>query len=405
MDRPYTRHVSCVCAPVGSSAPSPLRPAAPAPSPPDREEEAAVLELAAALLERVEAGGSVAVVTVTHVFGSAPRALGSSMAVDAEGRAIGSISGGCVEAQAYALAQEVLGTSGSAAEHFGFDDEAAFDAGLSCGGQLRVFGQLVDSGSTAVLAELRAARAGRSAALAIVVGGPLELVGLVLTGATRLQDVVGPQLDEDTAGRILAQRARRLASGRSATVEILCRGAELEIAYIVQAERPRLLIFGAVDFSAALCSAGALLGYRVTVCDARPVFATAERFAGADEVVVAWPSDYLASTAVDSRTVIAVLTHDEKFDIPLLETALTLPVAYVGAMGSRRTHERRLGLLRDAGVTEEALARLHSPIGLDIGASTPEETAVSILAEVLAVRTGTTGEPLAGRTGPIHAGR
>ncbi|PPF28295.1 XshC-Cox1-family protein [Rathayibacter tritici] len=390
---------------VRPSAAPPLRPAAPAPSPSDREEEAAVLELAAALLERVEADGSVAVVTVTHVFGSAPRALGSSMAVDAQGCAIGSISGGCVEAQAYALAQEVLGSSSSTAEHFGFDDEDAFAAGLSCGGQLRVFGQVVDSGSTAVLAELRAARAGRSAALAIVVGGPSELVGLVLTGATRLQDVVGPHLDEDMARRILAERAGRLASGRSATVEILCRDAELEIAYIVQAERPRLLIFGAVDFSAALCSAGALLGYRVTVCDARPVFATAERFAGADEVVVAWPSDYLAATVVDSRTVIAVLTHDEKFDVPLLETALALPVAYVGAMGSRQTHERRLGLLRDAGVTEEALARLHSPIGLDIGASTPEETAVSILAEILAVRTGTTGEPLAGRTGPIHAGR
>ncbi|KZX20583.1 XdhC family protein [Rathayibacter tanaceti] len=362
-----------------------------------------MLELAHAVLERVEAGGRVAVVTVTHVFGSAPRALGSSMAVDPEGRAIGSISGGCVEAQAYALAQEVLGTSVASGEHFGFDDEAAFAAGLSCGGQLRVFGQIVDSGSTAVLAELRAARAGRSAALAIVVGGPSALVGLVLTGATRAQDVLGPQLDEDTVRRILAERQARLVSGRSATVEIDCQGVELEVSFVVHAEKPRLLIFGAVDFSAALCSAGALLGYRVSVCDARPVFATSERFPGADEIVVGWPSDYLVSTPVDARTVIAVLTHDEKFDIPLLETALTLPVAYVGAMGSRRTHERRLRLLREAGVAEDALARLHSPIGLDIGASTPEETAVSILAEVLAARTGASGEPLAGRSGPIHA--
>lgn len=364
-----------------------------------------MLELAAALLECVEAGRSVAVVTVTHVLGSAPRALGSSMAVDTEGRAIGSISGGCVEAEAYALAQAVLGGSGSAAEHFGFDDEAAFTAGLSCGGQLRVFGQLVDSGSTAVLAELRAARAGHSAALALVVSGPEALVGLVLTGATREQDVVGPQLDGGTVRRIQAEREARLVSGRSATVGIACQGVELEVAFVVHAEKPRLLIFGAVDFSAALCSAGALLGYRVTVCDARPVFATAERFPGADEVVVEWPADYLAQTPVDARTVIAVLTHDEKFDVPLLETALSLPVAYVGAMGSRRTHDRRLGLLRAAGVPAEALARLHSPIGLDIGASTPEETAVSILAEVLAARTGTSGEPLAGRSGPIHAAR
>ncbi|TDX78574.1 xanthine dehydrogenase accessory factor [Rathayibacter sp. PhB151] len=364
-----------------------------------------MLELAVPLLARVEAGESVAVVTVTHVFGSAPRALGSSMAVDAAGSAIGSISGGCVEAQAYALAQEVLGSGGSGSEHFGFDDEAAFAAGLSCGGQLRVFGHVVDASSGAVLAELRAARAGRPAGLAMIVGGPDELVGLVLTGATRAQDVVGPSLDEDTVRRILAERAARLASGRSATVEIACQGVELEVTFVVSAEKPRLLIFGAVDFSAALCAAGALLGYRVTVCDARPVFATAERFPGADEVVADWPSDYLAATEVDERTVIAVLTHDEKFDVPLLETALTLPAAYIGAMGSRRTHERRLRLLREAGVAEESLARLHSPIGLDIGASTPEETAVSILAEVLAVRAGASGAPLAGRSGPIHASR
>lgn len=364
-----------------------------------------MLELAVPILERVEAGERVAVVTVTHVFGSAPRALGSSMAVDEEGRAIGSISGGCVEAQAYALAQQVLGDGTVSAEHFGFDDDAAFSAGLSCGGQLRVVGHLVDAGSGAVLAELRAARAGRSAGLAMIVGGPEALVGLVLTGATRAQDVVGPLLDEDTVRRILAEREARMLSGRSATVEIDCQGSELEVAYIVDAEKPRLIVFGAVDFSAALCAAGFLLGYRVTVCDARPVFATAERFPGADEVVVEWPSDYLAATDVDSRTVIAVLTHDEKFDVPLIEVALTLPVAYVGAMGSRRTHERRLALLREAGVAEEALARLHSPIGLDIGASTPEETAVSILAEVLAARAGASGTPLAGRSGPIHAAR
>ncbi|MBF4462136.1 XdhC family protein [Rathayibacter sp. VKM Ac-2878] len=368
-----------------------------------------MLELAAPLLERLDAGERVAVVTVTHVFGSAPRALGSSMAVDAGGRAIGSISGGCVEAQAYALAHQVLGTddaeSGAwASEHFGFDDESAFAAGLSCGGQLRVVGQVVDPGSTAVIAELRAARAGRAAGLAMIVGGPEALVGRVLTGATRAHDVVGPGLDEEAVRRILAEREARMRSGRSATIEIACQGSELEVAYVVNASRPRLIVFGAVDFSAALCSAGALLGYRVTICDARPLFATAERFPGADEVVVAWPSDYLASTEVDDRTVLAILTHDEKFDIPLLSVALTLPVAYVGAMGSRRTHERRRGLLREAGVTDEALGRLHSPIGLDIGASTPEETAVSILAEVLAVRAAASGESLRRRTGPIHAG-
>ncbi|NQX13524.1 XdhC family protein [Microbacteriaceae bacterium VKM Ac-2855] len=360
-----------------------------------------MLELARELLQRIDAGERVAVVTVTHIFGSAPRALGSSMAVDQRGAAIGSISGGCVEGQAYALAEEVLGTAIPASEHFGFDDATAFSAGLSCGGQIRVFGQAVDATSTAVVAELRAADAGRSAGLAMVVGGPAR--GLVLTGATRLQDVVSPDFDEASARRILGELEVRMRSGRSATIEIDCLGRELEVTFVVYAEPPRMIIFGAVDFSAALCASAVLLGFRVTICDARPVFATAERFPGADEIVVEWPADYLAATPTDERTVIAVLTHDEKFDIPLLQTALTLDVAYIGAMGSRRTHERRMRLLAEAGVPADAAARLRSPIGLDIGASTPEETAVSILAEVVAVRAGASGAPLAVGSGPIHA--
>lgn len=361
-----------------------------------------MLELARELLQRIDAGERVAVVTVTHVFGSAPRALGSSMAVDQRGAAIGSISGGCVEGQAYALAEQTLGSTESAVEHFGFDDAAAFSAGLSCGGQIRVFSHTVDAGSNALVAELRAVLAGRPAGVALVVGGPAQ--GLVLTGASRLHDVVSPDFDEETARRVLAELSARMRSGRSATIEIDCLGAELEVTFIVHAEPPRMIIFGAVDFSAALCSAAVLLGYRVTICDARPLFATPERFPGAAEIVVDWPADYLAATAVDSRTVLAVLTHDEKFDIPLLETALTLDVAYIGAMGSRRTHDRRMRLLAEAGVDAVALARLHSPIGLDVGASTPEETAVSILAEVIAVRSGSSGAPLRAGSGPIHAG-
>ena len=172
--------------------------------------------------------------------------------------------------------------------------------------------------------------------------------------------------------------------------------------FVVAATAPRMIIFGAVDFSAALAAASSLLGYHVTVCDARPLFATPQRFPSADEVVVAWPSEYLRSTHTDSRTVICVLTHDEKFDIPLLEEALRLPVAFVGAMASRSTHERRIRALEDAGVSAARIARLHSPIGLDIGGSTPQETAVSILAEVIASRTGAAGASLRSQTGPIH---
>jgi xanthine dehydrogenase accessory factor len=170
---------------------------------------------------------------------------------------------------------------------------------------------------------------------------------------------------------------------------------------------PRMLVFGAIDFAAAVAHQGHFLGYEVTVCDARPVFATASRFPSADEVVVEWPHRYLAAERdagrIDSRTVICVLTHDPKFDVPLLEVALRLPeVAYVGAMGSRRTHEDRLQRLREAGLTEAELSRLSSPIGLDLGARTPEETAVSIAAEIIALQWGGAGQRLTERGGPIH---
>ena len=173
------------------------------------------------------------------------------------------------------------------------------------------------------------------------------------------------------------------------------------------APKPRMLVFGAIDFAAAVARVGSFLGYHVTVCDARPVFATGTRFPEADEVVVDWPHRYLDAEVeegrIDRRTVITVLTHDPKFDVPLLEVALRLPeVAYIGAMGSRRTHDDRLERLREAGLTDEEIDRLSSPIGLDLGARTPEETAISIAAEIIAGRWGGSGERLAGTEGRIH---
>jgi xanthine dehydrogenase accessory factor len=169
---------------------------------------------------------------------------------------------------------------------------------------------------------------------------------------------------------------------------------------------PRMLVFGAIDFAAAMAKMGAYLGYQVTVCDARPVFATASRFPDAHEVVVDWPHRYLKAEAeagrMNGRTAIAVLTHDPKFDVPLLEVALRLDVGYVGAMGSRKTHDDRFSRLRDAGLTEAELERLSSPIGLDLGARTPEETAVSIAAEIIAQRWGGGGQRLAALSGRIH---
>jgi len=184
------------------------------------------------------------------------------------------------------------------------------------------------------------------------------------------------------------------------------RGDALAVFVHSFAPPPHLLVFGAIDFAAAVARIGKFLGYRVTVCDARPVFATAKRFPEADEVVVKWPHKFLGERAaaggVDERTAICVLTHDPKFDVPLLEVALRTPAGYIGAMGSRRTHRDRMARLRRAGLTEAELARLRSPIGLDLGARTPEETAVSIAAELIQLRWGGSGRPLTETTGRIH---
>jgi xanthine dehydrogenase accessory factor len=178
-----------------------------------------------------------------------------------------------------------------------------------------------------------------------------------------------------------------------------------DVAVFIQsfAPPPRMYIFGAIDFASAVARVGKFMGYRVTVCDARPVFATRERFPTADEVVVAWPDEFLKTAEVDKRTVICVLTHDPKFDVPVLKTALETEAGYIGAMGSRRTHNNRTARLKEEGVTEGELSRISSPIGLDIGARTPEETAIAIAAEVIALHTGHSGGRLSERSGPIHA--
>jgi len=242
--------------------------------------------------------------------------------------------------------------------------------------------------------------------VAQVVDGPEEFLDRTLS-------LLGDSsTDEGTLGGERADRAAAaqtralLRAGRAGRIEV---GGDAEtcpdrlsVLVHTHATRPRMLVFGAVDFAAALSRAGHFLGYRVAVCDARTVFATPARFPHADEVIVEWPHRYLADTEVDARTAICVLTHDAKFDIPLLRLALSLPVGYVGAMGSRRTHDHRLGAPRELGVSEDELARLCSPIGLDLGARTPEGTAVSITAEIIAHAHQGTGLPLSRGTGPIH---
>ncbi|MYV57875.1 XdhC/CoxI family protein [Streptomyces sp. SID3212] len=368
-----------------------------------------MLDIAEELTRWVEQGRDFAVATVVAVGGSAPRLPGAALAVDSEGTAIGSVSGGCVEGAVYELCVQALLDGVTVLERFGYDDEDAFAVGLTCGGVIDILVtpvRAVSAGRQVYAAALAGAARGETTALARVTEGPAELLGraLLVRPDGSYEGRLGghPELDRTAAGEARAL----LDAGRTATVVVgedgsRC-GRPLTLLVESSVPPPRMIVFGAIDFASALVRAGKFLGYHVTVCDARPVFATAARFPDADEVVVAWPHRYLESTRVDGRTVLCVLTHDAKFDVPLLERALRLPVAFVGAMGSRRTHETRNARLREVGVTELELARLHSPIGLDLGARTPEETALSIVAEVVASRRGGTGLPLTGTHTPIH---
>ncbi|KOU33719.1 XshC-Cox1-family protein [Streptomyces sp. WM6373] len=368
-----------------------------------------MLDIAEELNRWVEQGRDFAVATVVAVGGSAPRQPGAALAVDSEGTAIGSVSGGCVEGAVYELCRQALEDGETVRESFGYSDDDAFAVGLTCGGIIDILVTPVPVGSPARAvfeAALAAASRGEAAALARIAEGPAELMGRAVLVRTEgpFEGGLGghPELD-----RIIAEEARAmLDAGRTGVLEIgadgrLC-GEPLKVLVESSVPPPRMIVFGAIDFASALVRIGKFLGYRVTVCDARPVFATKNRFPEADEIVVDWPHRYLESTEVDGRTVLCVLTHDVKFDVPLLELALRLPVAYVGAMGSRRTHEDRNQRLRDVGVTEIELARLRSPIGLDLGARSPEETALSIAAEIVANRRGGSGVALTGAHIPIH---
>lgn len=368
-----------------------------------------MLDIAEELNRWVEQGRDFAVATVVAVGGSAPRRPGAALAVDADGTAIGSVSGGCVEGAVYDLCQQALTDGEPVLERFGYSDDDAFAVGLTCGGVIDILVTPVRAGDPVrpvVTAGLRAAASGTAAALARVVSGPAPLVGRALLvrpdGSYDGGFGAHPELDRTVA----AEAGAFLDAGRTGTLEIGEQGSRCGTPLTVLVEAsvppPRMIVFGAIDFASALVRIGGFLGYRVTVCDARPVFATRDRFPEADEIVVDWPHRYLERTEVDARTVLCVLTHDAKFDVPLLRLALRLPVAYVGAMGSRRTHLDRNERLREVGVTEAELARLRSPIGLDLGARTPEETALSIAAEIVAGRRGGSGVPLTGAHTPIH---
>jgi xanthine dehydrogenase accessory factor len=387
-----------------------------------------VREVLPELMAWWDKGETVGVGTVVATFQSAPRPAGASMLVGPDESAVGSVSGGCVEGAVYELGQGVVESGTPVLQRYGISDDDAFAVGLTCGGILDVFVEKVNKETFPELGELAAdIEAGRPVALATVIEHPdptwlgrrlvVRPEGVVPDDSAPSDPEKGPKRQGLSLGSQRADDAVHddaiglLAIGHNATLTYgpdgERRGEGMRVFVWAFAPKPRMLVFGAIDFAAAVARVGAFLGYHVTVCDARPVFATTSRFPEADEVVVDWPHRYLESERdagrIDGRTVLAVLTHDPKFDVPLLEVALRLPeVAYVGAMGSRRTHDDRLARLRDAGVTDEEIDRLSSPIGLDLGARTPEETAISIAAEIVATQWGGSGDRLAERDGRIH---
>ena len=311
-----------------------------------------------------EVGRRVAVATVVATRRSAPRPVGSKLFVSEAGDLAGSVSGGCVESDVVLAAQEVIAGGPPRLLTYGITDEMAFGIGLPCGGEIDVFVEELTQWERP------------DVTLTVVAG---EGVG------KQLHD---PELE-------LAARRR----GRSHVIELEAR----TILADVLAPPPRLFVYGAVDTAEALCRAAKLLGWRTIVADARASFATPERIPSADELLVLWPDEAMAQVQPDLSTAVVVLTHDDKFDLPMIRGALGGDAFYVGWIGSRRNQERRRGLLREEGMTDDELGRISGPSGLDIGAATPSETAVSILAEILAVRAGRPGGRLKESPHRIHA--
>jgi xanthine dehydrogenase accessory factor len=321
-------------------------------------------------------GDRIALATVVATRRSAPRPVGSKLIVSETGELAGSVSGGCVESEVVEAARGVLAGGEPQLLTFGISDDLALSVGLPCGGEIDVW---VDEPDPQLFTELAdVAQNERRAVFFVDLADGSQR--LVLDG------------DNDVADELIR-------SGHSKVVELHGRRLFAD----VFGPPPRLFVYGAVDTADALCAAAKAIGWRTVVADARGRFATRERLPHADEILVAWPEEALAQVAPDHTTAILVLTHDDKFDLPLLVGALATEAYYIGALGSRRNQERRRERLLEAGVDEAELERISGPAGLDIGAHTPAETAVSMLAEIIAVRAGRDGRRLKGSSDRIHA--
>ena len=401
-------------------------------------------DVLAQVLRWREQGLKVTLAKVVAVEGSSPREVGATMAVNERAEVAGSVSGGCVEG---AVVQEALSAMGAPEATlksvgifapgddsligcartvtFGYSDDEAFAVGLTCGGTLHILVQPELPSFIDLLAEKLRAEEPLVVATIFATDDQSQdstseyfaemNQGVVLpsTGASLMVDSKGEvfgTLGNDDLDRVVARDAMAaLEHGRSTRRHFgrsgQSRAQEVGVVFEVYALPPKMLIFGAVDFTAALARVSKVLGYQVTVCDARPIFATKERFPMADQVEVDWPDRYIQKVGAElaPSDAICVLTHDPKFDVPAITEALKTKVGYIGAMGSRRTHSERLKRLVDTGIDPEELRRVMGPIGLDIGATSPEETAISIVAEVIAYRANKNLASLKDSQGPIHS--
>jgi xanthine dehydrogenase accessory factor len=352
-------------------------------------------------------GRRVVAATLVGTDGSAPLDPGATMLVDERGRIEGSVTGGCVEGALFEEASAVLDGEPPRFRTYGISDSVATGVGLMCGGTVHIFIHELRPEDRDTLAQAeRAIAENRPAVIATLIdgeraGSKVALVDNELVGSFGLARRLDRAVEREARGCV----AHALTELRSYGAEGEVMGDEVRVFLHTFAAPPKMIIFGAIDFSAAVAGLARDLGYEVTICDARPPFVESRRFAVAHHVVVDWPQRYLAGKELDERDVVLVFTHDPKFDQPALIAALETGAGYIGALGSRQTHEDRSRRLLAAGVTDDQLARIASPCGLDIGARTPEETAVSVLGEVLARAARRSGQPLSETSGRIHSAR
>lgn len=329
-----------------------------------------------------EEGEDVALATVVETWGSAPRGVGAKMALTASGRISGSVSGGCVEGAVFDSGVETLETGRPQLLSFGVADETAWDVGLACGGQIAVFvEQLEPEIFTQVQDWLVKEQAG---AIISVVKGPSQLFGkkLLITADGDILGSVDATLDE----QLVVLGRETLAARQSDRHSLVSEGAEVEIFVDLILPAPTLVMVGGAHITIALASMANILGYRTIVIDPRRAFGSSERFPHVDRLIQAWPDEALKDFPITESTAFAMLTHDPKIDDPALLAALPSPAFYVGALGSRKTHEKRRKRLLRAGLSPDLVDRIHSPIGVDIRAQTPEEIAVAVMAEIVAAR-------------------